>query len=80
MSHIYPILNRKVLEIERLFLWLLDIGSNKSYLRNVDEITGAKKGDNKARLCWCESERTSEKKMYFFGGRGIFSLDRPFNG
>jgi len=44
------------------------------------EITGAKKGDNKARLCWNESERTSEKKVYFFGGRAVFFLDRPFNG
>jgi hypothetical protein len=46
----------------------------------MKEITGAKKGDNKARLCWCESKRTSEKKIYFFVGRGVFSLDRPFNG
>jgi hypothetical protein len=34
----------------------------------------------KTRLRWCESERTSEKRMYFFGGRGVFSLDLPFNG
>jgi len=46
----------------------------------MKEITGAKKGDNKARLYWRENKRASEKKMYFFVGRGVFSLDRPFNG
>jgi len=46
----------------------------------MKEITGAKKGDNKARLCWCEMERTSEKNYNFFSWRGVFSLDLPFNG
>jgi len=46
----------------------------------MKEITGAKKGDNKVRLCWCESERTIEKRCIFFGGRGVFSFDLPFNG
>jgi len=58
------------------------ITKEASFQRNKDsfkkEVTGAKKGD-KARLCWCESERTS-KKRYIFGGRGVFSLDPPFNG
>jgi len=39
----------------------------------MKEITGAKKGDNKARLCWCEMERTSEKKITFFYGEVFFS-------
>ena len=46
----------------------------------MKEITGVKKGDNKARLCWCEMERTSEKNHNFFHGEVFFSLDLPFNG
>jgi hypothetical protein len=41
---------------------------------------GSEKGDNKARLCWCESKMTSEKNHNFFHGEVFFSLDRPFNG
>ena len=46
----------------------------------MKEITGAKKGDNKARLRWCESKRTSEKKMYFFHGEVFFLLTGPLMG
>jgi hypothetical protein len=43
----------------------------------MKEIKGAKKGDNKARLCWCESKRISEKRCIFFVGRGVFLLAGP---
>ena len=40
----------------------------------MKEITKAKKGDNKARLCWCESKRTSEKNHNLFHGEVFFLL------
>jgi hypothetical protein len=35
---------------------------------------GSEKGDNKARLCWRESKRTSEKKDVFFLEGEVFFL------
>jgi hypothetical protein len=43
------------------------------------EVTGAEQ-ETKTRLYWCGTLKSSEKKWYFFGRRGVFSLDRPFNG
>jgi len=47
----------------------------------MKEITEAKKGDNKARLCRCESKRTSEKKdVFFLEGEVFFLLTGPLMG
>lgn len=46
----------------------------------MKEITGAKKGDNKAILCWCASKRTNEKKMYFLQGEVFFLLTGSLMG
>jgi len=41
------------------------------------EITGAEREGNGP--WWCE-DRSQVKKVNFFDGRGVFSLDLPFNG
>jgi len=43
----------------------------------MKEITGAKRGENDIVLLESESQ---EKIGNIFSGRGVFSLDRPFNG
>ena len=43
------------------------------------EVTGAEQ-EAKTRLHRCGTLESSEKKWYFFGRRGGFSVDSPFNG
>jgi hypothetical protein len=50
------------------------------FLTDEKEITGAKKGDNKARLCWRENKRTSEKRCIFLNGEVFFLLTGPLMG
>jgi hypothetical protein len=46
----------------------------------MKEITGAKKVTIKRGCAGAKVRGQAKKRCIFFGGRGVFSLDRPFNG